>query len=175
VLRGITITASHVKAIPDGMSSITPHLMRADAANAIAIYKSAFSATELMCLPSPDGKRMHACVQIGGLQVFLTDDSPAYGALDPRALKGSPVTIHLHVENADAVFAQAINAGATVKMPMADMFWGDRYGQIQDPFAHHWPIATHQHDLTPEQMQTGMMDMFSASVAHNDGDNKETS
>lgn len=142
-----------VQAIPGGMHSLTPHLVCRDAAAAIDFYGRAFGAVERFRLPAPDGKLIHACVQIGDSLLFLVDEMPAMGALGPQALKGSPVTIHLQVEDADAVFARAMRAGATVTMPLADMFWGDRYGQVRDPFGHSWSIATHVRDLSPEQIR----------------------
>ena len=144
---------SQVKAIPDGMHSITPHLVCRDAAAAIEFYKKAFGAIELFRLPMPDGKIMHACVLIGDSQLFLFDEMPAMGAFGPQDPKGSPVTIHLQVQDADAGFARAVAAGATVTMPLADMFWGDRYGQLRDPFGHRWSVATHVRDLSPEQIR----------------------
>lgn len=148
-----------VKAIPDGMSAVTPHLICANASAAIAFYKNAFSAVEESRLPGPDGKIMHASIRIGGALVFLVDEMPQWGALGPLALKGSPVTVHLMVEDVDATFDQAVAAGAKVTMPVADMFWGDRYGQLEDPFGHRWSVATHQKDLTPEEIQQGMAQM----------------
>jgi PhnB protein len=145
-----------VKPIPDGMHSITPHLVCAGAADAIAFYKKAFNAVEKARIPGPDGKLIHGSVQIGDSVVMLVDESPEWGMLGPKALKGSPVTIHLYVENADATVAQAVAAGAKVTMPLADMFWGDRYGVLEDPFGHHWSVATHIRDATPEEMQQAM-------------------
>ena len=135
-----------------GMRSITPHLICAGAADAIEFYKKAFGAQETMRLPGPDGRLMHAAVRIGDSMVMLVDEMPEWGALGPKALKGSPVTIHLMVDNVDEVYARAIAAGASAKMPVADMFWGDRYGQVVDPFGHVWSIATHVRDLTPEEI-----------------------
>lgn len=145
---------SKVKAIPDGMHSLTPHLVCRNAAAAIDFYRRAFGAIERFRLPTPDGKLIHTCVLIGDSQLFLVDEMPEHGALGPQALKGSPVTIHLQVQDADATFARAVDAGAKITMPLADMFWGDRYGQIEDPFGHHWAVATHVRDLSPEQIQT---------------------
>ena len=146
-----------VKAIPDGMHSLTPHITCAGAADAIAFYKKAFNAVELFRMAGPDGKLMHGCVKIGDSQLMLADDFPQWGGFDPHALKGSPVTIHLQVEDVDASFAQAVAAGATVVMPVTDMFWGDRYGQLTDPFGHRWALATHKVDLTPEQTHAAML------------------
>ncbi|SCC94282.1 conserved hypothetical protein [Thiomonas sp. X19] len=144
---------SKVKAIPDGMHSLTPHLVCRNAAAAIDFYRRAFGAIEQFRLPTPDGKLIHACVLIGDSQLFLFDEMPKHGALGPQALKGSPVTIHLQVQDADATFARAVDAGAKITMPLADQFWGDRYGQLEDPFGHHWAVATHVRDLSPEQIR----------------------
>jgi uncharacterized glyoxalase superfamily protein PhnB len=134
------------------MRSITPHLICAGASDAIEFYKKAFGAQEMMRLPGPDGRLMHAAVRIGDSTLMLVDEMPEWGALGPKALKGSPVTIHLMVDNVDEVYARAIAAGASAKMPVADMFWGDRYGKLVDPFGHEWSIATHMRDLTPEEI-----------------------
>lgn len=150
---------SKVKAIPDGMRSITPHLVCDGAAAAIEFYKKAFNAVEEGRMPTPDGRLMHAQIRIGDSALMLVDEFREMGGFGPLALKGSPVTIHLYVENVDTVVAQAIAAGAQVKMPLADMFWGDRYCQLVDPFGHHWSVATHQRDLTPEQMVAEMKKM----------------
>ena len=148
-----------VKPIPDGMPAITPHLVCAGAADAIAFYKKAFGAEETGRLPGGGGKLMHASIKIFGAPVFLVDEMPDYGVHGPLALKGSSVTIHLSVENADAVFARAVKAGATVAMPMADMFWGARYGIVTDPFGHKWSIATQIRDVTPAEIQAAMKQM----------------
>ena len=134
------------------MRSITPHLICDGAADAIEFYKKAFGAEEMMRLPGPNGRLMHGSVRIGDSMVMLVDEVPEWGTLGPKALKGSPVTIHLMVDDVDAIFAQAVDAGATVKMPVADMFWGDRYGLVVDPFGHVWSIATHVRDMTPDEI-----------------------
>ncbi|OQW43213.1 MAG: glyoxalase [Proteobacteria bacterium SG_bin4] len=144
---------SQVQPIPEGMHTVTPHLICADAAKAIEFYKQAFNATEMMRLAGPGGKLMHACVQIGDSLVMLVDENLQWGCVGPFALKGSPVTIHLQVEDVDAVFAQAVKAGAKATMPVENMFWGDRYGRIEDPFGHQWSIATHVRDVSPEEIQ----------------------
>ena len=145
-----------VKGVPDGMHTVTPHLVCADAGAAIDFYKKAFNATEMHRMPGPDGKLMHGCIKIGDSMVFLVDEMPQWGALGPKALKGSPVTIHLQVEDIDVFTKRATDAGAKVTMPVADMFWGDRYGQIEDPFGHRWSVATHIRDMSPEEMQKAM-------------------
>ncbi len=145
-----------VQPIPEGMHSVTPHLVVDGAAAAIEFYKKAFGATEAARMPGPNGKLIHAMVKIGDSNVMLVDEFPEMGGTGPKALKGTPVTMHLYVRDADAVFNSAVAAGAEVRMPMADMFWGDRYGLVIDPFGHQWSIATHKRDLTPEQMAAEM-------------------
>jgi len=107
-------------------------------------------------LPGPQGKLMHAMLRIGDSAVMLVDEFPDYGSFGPKSLKGSPVTIHLYVEDVDATVKRAVAAGAKITMPVDDMFWGDRYGKIEDPFGHHWSVATHIRDVSPEEMQAAM-------------------
>jgi PhnB protein len=145
-----------VKPIPENMHTLTPHLCCEGAADAIEFYKRAFDAVELGRLPGPNGKLMHAIVRIGDSMLMLVDDNPAFGMLGAKALKGSPVTIHMYVKDVDATVRQAEAAGAKITMPVADLFWGDRYGRIEDPFGHQWSIATHQRDCTPEDIQKAM-------------------
>ena len=145
-----------VKPIPDGMHTVTPHLICAGAADAIEFYKKAFNAVEECRLPGPDGKLMHAMIRIEGSAVMLVDEMPQWGALSPKSLKGSPVTLHVYVRDADAFVKRAAEAGATVRMPVSETFWGDRYGVIQDPFGHQWSVATHVRDMTPEEIQAAM-------------------
>jgi PhnB protein len=145
-----------VKPIPEGMHSLTSHIVCAGASEAIAFYEKAFGAVEMLRLPGPPGKLMHAMLRIGDSVLMLVDEFPEHNALGPKSLKGSPVTLHLYVEDVDATVAQAVAAGATIRMPVADMFWGDRYGQIEDPFGHRWSVATHQRDVTPEEMREAM-------------------
>ncbi|WP_144638349.1 VOC family protein [Bordetella genomosp. 13] len=145
-----------VKPIPDGMHSLTPHLVCEGAAAAIDFYVKAFNAVEMARLAGPDGRLMHGMVRIGDSSLMLFDAMPEWGAPDPKRLNGSPVYIHLYVEDVDAAMAQAAAAGATVTMPPADMFWGDRYGQLIDPFGHKWSLATHKQDLSPEEIRQAM-------------------
>jgi PhnB protein len=152
---------TQVAPIPAGFQTVTPHLICEGAADAIEFYKKAFNAVELMRMPGPGGKLMHAQIQIGSSMVMLADDFPDWGSLGPRALKGTPIVVHLYVEDTDALYNQAVAAGATSKMPPADMFWGDRYGMVTDPFGHIWSIATHNRDLTPEQMNAEMQKSMS--------------
>lgn len=157
---------TQVKPIPDGMHSLTPHLMCEGAAQAIDFYVRAFNAVELARLPGPDGRIMHACLRIGDSTLMLADAFPECGGVGPKALQGSPVYLHLYVEDVDAAMAQAQAAGATITMPAADMFWGDRYGQLTDPFGHKWSVATHKQDLTPEQVQQNMRAAFAQEGGH---------
>jgi PhnB protein len=149
-------TEGKVRPIPEGMHSVTPHLVCDGAAQAIEFYKNAFGATEVARLPGPDGKIMHAMVRIGDSPVMLVDENPQFGAVGPKTLKGSPVTIHVYVDDADKFFARAQKAGAKVTMPLADQFWGDRYGVLEDPFGHHWSVGTHVRDVSREEMEQAM-------------------
>jgi len=144
---------AQVQPIPEGMHTITPHLVCAGAADAIEFYKKAFGAVEDGRLPGPGGKILHAMLRIGDSPLMLVDEFPEWNALGAKALKGSPVTIHLYVDNADAFFERAVGAEAKVTMPLADAFWGDRYGKLEDPFGHQWSVATHMRDVSPEEMQ----------------------
>ena len=148
-----------VKPVPDGMHTVTPHLVCAGAADAIEFYKKAFRAVEEARLPGPQGRLMHAMVRIEGSAVMLVDEMPEWGALGPKSLKGSPVTIHLYVADVDACVRRAVDAGAKITMPLADMFWGDRYCKLEDPFCHHWSVATHVRDVTAEEMREAMQKM----------------
>jgi PhnB protein len=149
-----------VKPVPDGMHTVTPHLTCAGAADAIEFYKKAFNATEMGRLSGPQGKLIHASIRIGDSAVMLVDEFPDWGNLGPKSLNGSPVTIHLYVEDVDAAFERAIGAGAKITMPLEDTFWGDRYGVLEDPFGHHWSLATHIRDMTPEEIQQAAQNMF---------------
>ncbi len=149
------------RAIPDGFHTITPHITVKGAAKAIDLYKKAFGAQEVMRMPGPDGKSiMHASLTIGDSALMLNDENQEWGAFGPDAGRPSPVTIHLAVENVDQVFERAVKAGLTPVMPVADMFWGDRYGVLRDPFGHSWSVATHMHDYTPEQIKANMAKAF---------------
>jgi len=145
-----------VKPVPEGMHTVTPHLVCAGAADAIEFYKKAFNAVEVGRLAGPQGKLMHAMLRIGDSGVMLVDEFPEWGSFGPKSLKGSPVTIHLYVDNVDAVVKRAVAAGAKITMPVDDMFWGDRYGKLEDPFGHHWSVATHIRDVSPDEMKQAM-------------------
>jgi PhnB protein len=150
-------TKAAVKPIPAGMHTVTPHLVCAGATEALEFYRKAFNATELTRLPGADGKLLHAALQIGDSVLMLNDECPEWGAVGPKTRGGSSVTIHLYVENADAFAARAIAAGATVVLPVQDMFWGDRYGVLEDPFGHRWSVATHVRDVSAEELQQGAL------------------
>ncbi len=146
------------KGIPEGMHSLTAHLVVNGADKAIAFYKRAFGAVEKFRLNHSGDKRIgHAHLQIGDSALFLADEFPEYGGncRSPAPVGGSPVTIHLYVEDVDATFARAVAAGATAVMPPADMFWGDRYGKLTDPFGHSWAIATHKRTLSEAEVRAG--------------------
>jgi PhnB protein len=141
-----------VKPIPDGYPSLTPYLIVADGAGAIAFYERAFGAKLRMRLARPDGKIGHAELDIGGSVVMLADEYPAMDAKAPGAYGGTPVSLHLYVTDADAVAAKAVAAGAVLKRPVADQFYGDRLGTLQDPFGHVWHVSTHIEDVSPEEI-----------------------
>jgi PhnB protein len=142
---------SKVKPIPEGYHTITPYLAVQDAAKAIDFYKRAFGAKEIMRMDGPPGKIGHAELQIGDSRIMLADEMPGMSR-SPKSLGGSPVGIFLYVENVDSVFNQAVSAGAKVTAPLEDMFWGDRYGKLDDPFGHSWSVATHKEDVAPQEM-----------------------
>ena len=136
-----------------GVHCVTPHLVCANAAHAIEFYKRALGASEMMRLPGGDGRLMHACLNINNSSVMLIDEYPEMCNKAPTSLKGTPVTIHLVVDDVDAFAHRAISEGAKVVMPVADMFWGDRYGVIEDPFGHRWSIATPKRSMTAAELQ----------------------
>jgi len=141
-----------VKPIPEGYHSVTPHLCVGGAAKAIEFYKKAFSATERMRMLHSDGRVAHAEIQIGDSVIMLADEFPEVDARSPLSLGGSPVTVYLYVDDVDATFDQAVAAGAKVKRPVADQFYGDRVGGVEDPFGHVWWISTHTEDLSAEEI-----------------------
>jgi PhnB protein len=153
------------KAAPPAASaqqSVTPYLVVSNGEHAIAFYKQAFGAEELYRMPAPDGQRlMHASLQINGSCVMLADEFPEYGGnRGPDMVGSTTVTIHMYVPNADKAFAQAVAAGATVIMPLADMFWGDRFGKLRDPFGHEWSIAHHVRDVPPAEIAAAAKKAF---------------
>jgi len=152
--------AGKVNPIPEGFNSVTPHIVVKGAKAAMDFYKKAFGAEEVMCIPAPDGSVMHAEIQLGNSRVMIAEENPQMGCQSPKSLGGSPITVHLYVNDVDSVVNQAVKAGATPVMPITDMFWGDRYGMVTDPFGHKWSVATHTEDLTPEQIGERMAKAF---------------
>ncbi|HYY28464.1 MAG TPA: VOC family protein [Chthoniobacterales bacterium] len=145
---------TRVNPVPDGFHTVTPHLVVKGASQAIEFYKKAFGAEEVMRMPGPDGKSiMHAEIKIGDSVVFLRDEFPEAACGDSEGTGRSRVSIHLYVTDVDATFKVALEAGATEQMPVADMFWGDRFGSLADPFGHEWSVATRKEDLTAEEMR----------------------
>jgi uncharacterized glyoxalase superfamily protein PhnB len=150
-----------VKPIPEGYHSITPFLTVREADRAIDFYRRAFAAEELSRMNGPDGKSvMHAELKIGDSRFFLGDEVPGMDCRSPQTLGGSPAGIYLYVRNVDEMFRKAVEAGATVKRPLEDMFWGDRTGSVLDPFGHTWDLATHREDVSPEEMQRRGKEFF---------------
>lgn len=150
-----------VKAIPDGYYSLTPYLVCKGAEKAIEFYTKAFGAQETMRMPGPDGSIAHAEVKIGNSMLMLADENTERGHLSPETIGGSPCSIMFYADDVDEVFTRALAAGAKVETPPADMFWGDRMGNLVDPFGHRWAIATHKEDLSPEEMEKRMAVMES--------------
>jgi PhnB protein len=147
--------APKVNPLPQGYHTVTPNLAVHDAAEALAFYRKAFGAEETVRMPGPDGKIMHAEFRIGDSVIMLGDERPDMGARGPKAYGGTPVRFYVYVENVDAAWKRAIDAGAKSVMPVQDMFWGDRTGCLEDPFGHVWNLAQHVGDPTPEEIQRG--------------------
>ena len=143
---------STTKPIPDGYHSVTPYLCVNDAARAIEFYKQAFGATEVLRFEAPGGKIGHAEIKIGDSQIMLADEFPEMGFRSPQTIGGSPVALYLYVEDVDALADQAVAAGAKLVKPVKDQFYGDRNGQLEDPFGHAWYISTHTEDVSPEEL-----------------------
>lgn len=149
-----------VKPIPPGYHTVTPYLIIKNAAGAIEFYKKAFGAKEIMRMERPDKKIMHAEIKIGDSSVMLAEEALERGAKSPQAFGGSPVTLHLYVEDVDALFNQAIAAGGKVLRPVKDEFYGDRAGAFADPFGHIWHLATHKEDVSPDEMRKRFENMM---------------
>jgi PhnB protein len=141
------------KSIPDGYHTVTPYLIVSGAADAIEFYKGAFGAIEHERMQDDSGKVRHSEISIGNSRLMLADESPELGALSPKTIGGSPVSIHLYVDDVDAVVANAVAAGASLTRQVADQFYGDRVGGITDPFGHLWFVATHKEDLTMDEIR----------------------
>lgn len=148
-----------VQSIPDGYASVTPYLIVQGASDAIEFYQNVFDAIERMRLPTPDGKVAHAEIEIGDSVIMLADECPERGAKSPQTIGGTPVCLHLYVENVDEVFANALAAGAVQIKPVENQFYGDRSGMFADPFGHSWNVATHVEDVSPEDLQKRMAAM----------------
>ena len=152
--------ATQVKAIPKGYHTITPNLVIRDAAKAIDFYKKAFGAEQIVSMPGPGGKVMHAELRIGDSVVMLADEMPEMGSRSPATFGGSPVSFYVYLDKVDAAWKRAVDAGAKVVRPLTDMFWGDRTGLLEDPFGHRWSLAQHVKDVTPEEMKKGQEAFF---------------
>jgi uncharacterized glyoxalase superfamily protein PhnB len=153
---------STVKPVPEGFHTITPHLIVRDSKAAIDFYQKAFGAqVQGQIAYMPDGRVMHAMVKIGDSLLMLNDEFPEHGVVAPKAAD-TGVSLHIYVDNVDELFARATDAGANVAMPLADMFWGDRYGKVVDPFGHKWTLGTHVKDMTQEDMKAAMDEAMGA-------------
>jgi PhnB protein len=144
---------TNVKPIPEGYHSVTPYLIADDAVGAIEFYKKAFGATELMRMAAPGGRIGHAELRIGDSRIMLADEFPEMGARSPKAIGGSPVSLHLYVEDVDATVRQAIAAGAKELRPVKNQFYGDRLGSVEDPFGHIWHVSTHKEDVPADELK----------------------
>ncbi len=145
--------AQNVKSVPEGYHTLTPSIVVSDAARALDFYKRAFGAVEVGRFPTPDGKIAHAEIKIGDSRLMLSDDFPFYFCHAPESLGGTTTTFYLYTEDVDSLFNRAVEAGATVKFPLKDQFWGDRTGHLADPFGHIWALAAHKEDVSPEEMK----------------------
>jgi uncharacterized glyoxalase superfamily protein PhnB len=150
--RKPTLKRAKAQPIPKGYHMVTPHLVVRGAKEAITFYQAAFGAKDKGQMAMPDGRVMHAEIQIGDSRVMLADEMPEMGSKSPQTLGGAGASLMIYTKNVDALFDQAVKAGAKVVMPVADMFWGDRYGQVEDPFGHRWALATHMEDMSPKEM-----------------------
>jgi uncharacterized glyoxalase superfamily protein PhnB len=149
------------KAIPEGFHSVTPYLVFKDARKAIEFYKQAFGARERFAMPGPDGTGvMHAEIRIGNSIIMMSEENPQQPCKSAEIAGGSPVSFYLYLENVDETFPIALKAGAEVRMPVQEMFWGDRAGTVQDPFGYSWTLATHSKDLTPQEIEQGARHFF---------------
>jgi PhnB protein len=157
------MSEAKVKPIPEGYHSTTPYLCVKGAADAIEFYKKAFGAKEVLRMADPSGKVGHAEIQIGDSRVMLADEYPEMGFLSPKSIGGTPVMMHLYVEDVDATVPRAVAAGAKVTREVADQFYGDRGGKIEDPFGHSWYVATHKEDLSQEEIQKRAAATFGGS------------
>ena len=150
------------KPVPDGYHTLTPFLTVRNAAKAIEFYKQAFGAQERGIAKDPTGKVMHAEIKIGDSIVMLADEFPEFGSTAPESGGGTSMGLHIYIEDVDQAFERAVKAGAKVEMPVADQFWGDRYGRLKDPFGHKWSIATHVKDMSADEMKRAMDDAMAS-------------
>lgn len=154
---------------PKGYHSVTPSIIVRDTAKAIDFYKEAFGAEEIGRMPAPDGSIMHAEIKIGDSLVMLGEENEQWGTRSPLSTNGNPSSLHIYVDNVDASFDRAIKAGAKVRYPLEDAFWGDRYGKVTDPFGHEWALATRVKDLTPEEMDKAGREWMAKTMASAQG------
>jgi len=152
-----------VEPVPEGYHTLTPYLTIRNAAAALDFYKRAFGAEETFRVASPDGKIGHAEIRIGDSAIMLSDEFPEMGAQGPETIGGSPVMLHLYVENVDALVERAVQAGGKLERPVANQFYGDRGGMITDPFGHKWWIATHVEDVPPDELERRSKEAFGGS------------
>jgi len=157
--------ANPVKPIPETEHTVTPNLVCRNAAQAIDFYKAVFGATEIVRMPGPDGKIMHAVLKIGDSRIFLNDPM-SKTAPSPEPGVVNPTSLHVYVANVDAIFNRAVESGARVDLPVQDMFWGDRYGRFTDPYGQQWSVATHKEDVAPEEMKRRQDAFFAKAAGH---------
>jgi PhnB protein len=155
---------SKVNPVADGFHSVTPYLFIKGAASAIDFYKKVFGAAEIMRMPGPNGRIMHAEIRIGDSIVMLSDENPEIGALSPQSIGGTASGLNVYIENVDAVVQKAVDAGAKLVRPVKDQFYGDRSGSLIDPFGHMWSVATHVEDVPPEEMKKRMANAMSQAA-----------
>jgi PhnB protein len=153
--------AKKAQAIPKGYHTVTPNIVVDGAAKAIDFYKKALGAEEIMRFPGPDGKIMHAEIRIGDSVIMLVDQMPEQGGRGPKLIGGTPVSFFVYGDNVDAAWKRAVDAGAKPIMPLDDQFWGDRAGSLEDPYGHHWWLAQHIEDLTPDELNKRSEAFFS--------------
>jgi PhnB protein len=155
---------SKVNPVAEGFHSVTPYLFIKGAAGAIDFYKKVFGAAEIMRMPGPNGRIMHAEIRIGDSIVMLSDEYPEIGALSPQSIGGTASGLNVYIENVDAVVQKAVDAGAKLVRPVKDQFYGDRSGSLIDPFGHMWSVATHVEDVPPEEMKKRMANAMSQAA-----------
>jgi PhnB protein len=156
---------SATKPVPDGCGTVSAYLVVPSSKEALAFYERAFGAKPGLRMTGPDGSIMHAEMRIGNSTVMLTDENPRWNMKAPSSLGGSPASLHLYVEDADSLFARAVDAGCEVEHPIMDAFWGDRYGKVKDPFGYTWGIATHQEDLSEAEIERRQREFFREMAA----------